>query len=318
MLFSRSRWDWMELMLIPASLLFGGYLFHQAQRRSGTEMASNRNSSEQDLAISQSHDTIFDSFLERMTELLLERDLQSSPPDSGIRDLARNWTITTVRRLDGHHNSILFRFLEESRLVPANLPAGETPVVHFDGANLGDVDLRHANLSAVNFKGADLSRANLSDANFRNAELARADLREALLMRANLQDTNLSQAILWEADLTEAFLKDCTLNRAFLRDTTFYRAQLREAILTRANLTRSNLQRANLSGADLTSANLTGANLSGAFLQKADLRNANLTRALLHGADLQSANLLDATLPDGSKFSNSTDLRIFTRQPRKN
>jgi uncharacterized protein YjbI with pentapeptide repeats len=316
-LFNRSLWDWMELLFIPGSLLVGGFFLHRAQRQTGRQLSEQRSAAKQNLVQDQSHDSIFDSFMARMTDLLLERDLLNSPTDSSLRDLARNWTITTVRRLDGQHNSNLFRFLEESRLVPANLPAGESPVIQFDGANLSDVDLRHANLSSVNLKGAELARAKLADADFRTANLARADLREADLSRANLQEANLSQAILWEADLSGAFLKEAVLNRAFLRDTTFIRAQLREAVLTRANLTRSVMRRANLSGANLASANLTGADLTGAFLQKADLRKANLTRAKLIGADLTGANLLEATLPDGTRFSNSTDLDKFTHQPLK-
>ena len=80
--------------------------------------------------------------------------------------------------------------------------------------------------------------------------------------------------------------------------------------LSYADLSHANLYRANLSGANLGHANLHGANLHKANLSRAYLHNANLV-----GADLRGANLLDATLPNGEKWQEGTDLSAFTNPP---
>ncbi len=117
----------------------------------------------------------------------------------------------------------------------------------------------------------------LAGVDLTKSELSGANLRSANLMGADLSDSNLS-----EADLTYAQLNQAKLSNVNLTD----------ARLLSANLVNANLSNSNLTGATLVRANLTGANLTGANLAGVDLR--------------------EATLPDGSLFSDTTDLSRFT------
>jgi hypothetical protein len=94
-----------------------------------------------------------------------------------------------------------------------------------------------------------------------------------------------------------------------------------------ANLENVNLKQANLSNADMREINLKGANLDmtnleTAWLMDADLRNANFECTNLQGTKLLKANLQGArfkgvlldentVLPDGSKWTENTDLSRF-------
>ena len=118
------------------------------------------------------------------------------------------------------------------------------------------------------------------------------DLQGGSLKGANLQGADLSEADLGGADLNEA--------------------DLRGANAQRANLHRANLARADLHYALLNEANLREADLREANLQWVDLGDADLQDAQLEGANVKYARLDGATLPDGSRWSVSIDMRRFT------
>ena len=122
------------------------------------------------------------------------------------------------------------------------------------------------------YQGADLSGASLDGASLRRANLAEAILRGANLRGSDLQGANLRKACLFEADLKGSNLGGANLGMA----------DLRMACMEQANLRLVNLNRANL----------TGARLAGAHLDHADLAGA--------------------ILPDGTQYTEETDLERFT------
>lgn len=121
------------------------------------------------------------------------------------------------------------------------------------------------------FRGADLRGASLEGASLRRANLAEAILRGANLRGSDLQGANLRKASLYEADLKGANLGGSNLGMA----------DLRMACLEQANLRLVNLNRANLMGARLA------------------------------GAHLDHVDLAGAILPDGTQFTEESDLERF-------
>lgn len=94
---------------------------------------------------------------------------------------------------------------------------------------------------------------------------------------------------------------------------------LHGADLEGANLGGANLYRANLTWADLTQANLGGANLYRANLAQANLGGANFAGATRYGAYLHEAyphgdSFARATMPDGTEYTDLTDLSVFTKR----
>jgi hypothetical protein len=90
-----------------------------------------------------------------------------------------------------------------------------------------------------------------------------------------------------------------------LSGADLYEADLRGAVLTGADLRGAVLTEAVLFEADLREADLRGADLTEADLYEADLRGAVLTGAVLKGA----------MLPDGSTWTEGTDMSRFTNPP---
>lgn len=309
---SKTLWDWLELLAVPAALLLAAYWF--TRPRSAAQVTSGRTTgaeqwgggSEEGWRVSR-----LQTYLDQLTQLILDHNLGGPDEEREVRRIARAQTLTVLSILDGPSKGTLLRFLHEAGLIH-----GPEPTISLAGADLGradltDCDLREADLGGARLVGALLIHTQLAGANLTRADLTRATIRQALptakelqlpgramprlqgviLDEAVLEDTNLGEADLSGASMRSARLIGIDLHDAILRDV-----QLQNATLTRANLKGANLKRANLSGADLAMSQLHGAKLTGAVLGRANLSNSELWQANLREADLVDANLSGARL----------------------
>ena len=272
----KSLWDWMQLLILPLVGSVGVYLLNRSERKTERERAeeqaklerqraSERAKLEQEIASDHQHESALHSYLDRMSNLLLEKNLRTSESEE-VMNVARVWTLTVLRGLDKTRKGIVVRFVREAGLIYK-----AKPVVRLSGADL---------------RGAILSYASLSD-----IYLGVVDLRDAELISTDLKDTDLSAAKLQGANLQGAFLGDANLNIAELQG-----AKLQGAYLSGANLVNANLQDADLRGAALRGTKLKFAVLDGADLSRADLNGANVTNEQLSTVK----SLEGAILPDGT------------------
>jgi len=264
--FHKTLWDWMQLLIIPVALAIAALLFNRTERKS-----------EQRIAIDSQRQATLQEYLDRMSELLLERDLRTSQPDDEVRNVARARTLTVLSRINTERKGSLLQFLSESHLISVIDLSG----ADFTGVRLRKADLRGARLAGAKLTGADLSGADLSGANLTGANLRGVDLREASLTRANLSGAKLTRANLTKANLTEANL---------------YIATLPETILHKANLAGAKLIGANLIGADLTEADLTRADFTEAVLFTADLARASLGKTKITRKQMERTSSISTIL----------------------
>lgn len=221
---NKTFWDWMELLIIPAVLAISAFLFNRSERKSEQKIASERFQEE-----------VLQEYLDRMTELLLEKGLLTSEPESEVRVAARAQTLTTFRILDGKRKGVILKFLSDAKLIEK-----EAPKVFLEGSDISEADL----------VGATLYETALYKAN-----MQRADLSHALLCKSWLVETDLREAILSEADLRSVNLSGANLSKAIL-----HKALLVDAILIDADLTKANLSMADVTEDQLSQAkSLTGA-----------------------------------------------------------
>jgi uncharacterized protein YjbI with pentapeptide repeats len=267
---SKTLWDWLNLLgvfAIPAVVGLGTVWFTTQQGK----VSDRENKDNQ-------RETALQAYIDKMSELLLDKNLRESAEDAEVRKITRVRTLTVLPRLDAVRKKSVLQFLYEAGLIEKDKYI---------------VDLKGADLS-----GAFLYIANLSGANLTNVDLSGAYLDIANLQGATLSSANLSAAKLWSVDLRGADLRE-----AYLSD-----ANLRDAHLNGADLSGAHLRDAHLNGAHLSGANLTNANLSGAFLFKTNFRGANLNGADLSNVNLyfteqleQAYSLQGTTMPNGAK-----------------
>lgn len=156
-----------------------------------------------------------------MSDLMLNRHLGTSEV-SGVRDVARAFTIATVRQLDGERKGLVIRFLVKAGLLQRNadLPTVSPPV------DLTDADLRGANLARVSFMadhldGADLRGAKFDGAQLRGTSFSGAHLRGASFNHALLDDVSFAYADLSAAVLDDATIADTSFAFDCLTDASF-------------------------------------------------------------------------------------------------
>src|SRR5215208_1167641 len=318
--FGISLWQWLDLLIIPAVLAIGGYLFARSENQAAQVVAERR-----------AQDEALQAYLDKMSQMLTDtkRPLRKARPGDDLSTVARAQTLTVLLKLDGARKGILLRFLYESGLLYKDAPVFELSGADLSGADLSRTALGDATLPpslfgldrtphrGTTFAMLDLSGANLSGANLNEANLGRTILRAANLSRAHLNDATLDQTFLDEADLSYANLNYAKLRAASLRGVSLFGAHLDLANLRGAQLPETNLDTVTLIAADLSGAVLSGANLTHANLHRANLTGTNLSGANLSGvilqgpepiddatiqAQLERATLKDATMPNGQQY----------------
>jgi hypothetical protein len=257
-------WRWLELLIIPAALVFGAFLLNRQTREREEALASQERENDREIAKDRTREDTLQRYLDRISELVLDKNLHGSKRDDAVRATARARTLTVLKSLDGNRKGQVLRFLYEAGLI-TKIKWGESggalvALVTEPIIGLKDADLSNLYLGANLWIGIGLSFADLSNANLRQSALADSTLRGANLSNANVGPnfhTDLSLAVLRGADL---------------RGTSMIEA---------------NLEQADLSGADLRGAYMTDANLS---------RARNWTNEQLAKAE----SLVGATMPDGT------------------
>ncbi len=238
----KTVWDWLQLLIVPAALALVALLFNQANTRTEQKIAQQRYEQDQQIALDKQHEDLLQAYLDRMSELLLEKGLRTSPDGAEVRKVARTRTISVLRQLDARRVSDVFTFLHE-----AGLTDPSHPLISLNGADLSEVKWNKARLSAVDLSGAILTRADLSYAWLEGADLSGARLIGADLTFANLGGANLSEARLMYAHLHGAWLEGADLHAAHL-----IRSDLSEPYLSGANLTGAKLKHAKIEKSQLT------------------------------------------------------------------
>jgi uncharacterized protein YjbI with pentapeptide repeats len=206
-----------------AGLFIGVRQFNEQQRTNAADL------------VNQQHHATLDKYLDDMSNLVLNKQLITSGPNSPITAIAIARTATALRNLDGPSKGILVRFLWEAGLIFRPKPI----------LDLYEVDLSGAVFQNANLYQAYLSPLGLTGANFNGAQLQGASLSQSVLIQSHLE----------HADLACWSRKVCT--------------DLSGSYLMRADLTGTNLRGANLTDAELDGANLSGAILAGANLHRA-------------------------------------------------
>src|SRR2546421_9444778 len=186
---TKTLWDWLQLLIIPAVLAIVGYAINFTISSNQQDSPQQRDQTE--IAIDNWREVALQTYINRLSELLLHERLRESQPANEVRKIARIQTLIVLSRLDGERKSSVLLFLHKSHLIDK-----DKPIIDLSGANLERANLREADL-----QGAHLVRANLRE----------ADLSGANLMRTNLQETDLERANLREADLSGAHLEGAHL-----------------------------------------------------------------------------------------------------------
>ncbi len=244
-----------------------------------------------DTKTSRSSESVFQEYLNKMENLLLNHNLLQSHRDDEVRSIARTRTLDVLRMLNGKYKGYIIQFLHEAELLNTNWVGDD-----FSFSKGPIVQLRSADLRGAVLKGAGLSKVHLEQVDLSDADLRRAYLNGACFLGSTMLEVNLSKA-----NMQLASVQVTRLIASNLRDVDLLRADL-----SMANLARTNLGNANLFGAQFCFSSLEKANLTGAKLCKANFRGSNLIDATVDPDQLTIVDKVPYIMPDGSKNENAS------------
>jgi hypothetical protein len=209
----KTLWDWLQLLIIPAVLALGGYLFTYTISKNERKAADRHNQTEREIAQDNQREAALQECIDKLSELLLHVNLRESKPEDEVRKIARLRTLTVLPRLDGKRKGTVLQFLHESGVIKQGKSSFYLRGADLSGANLIGVNLNNVNLNGANLTGAFLGGANLWGAdlievNLNGANLLGADLTGADLLGADLTGANLNAINLTGVDLARANLRD--------------------------------------------------------------------------------------------------------------
>ena len=184
----QTLWDWLDLLIVPAVLAIGGYLFARSESRRTQETAGKERTLDREIADGRRQDDTLQAYLDGMSQLLTDREqpLHGAQVGNSLSTVARARTLTVLGRLDGGRKASVLQFLYESGLIYKERTLLNKSDLIERRHNI--VSLEQANLSGANLSGANLVGAYLVEADLSGADLSGANLSDAALSRANLSD----------------------------------------------------------------------------------------------------------------------------------
>jgi len=210
---AKTLWDWLDLLIIPSVIGLLGWLYSQAEKAKTKKNEEERFENES-----------FESFLETMTNLIIEHRLHDEPSQQTLA-IARARINVAFNNLNGARKGQVLQFLYESNLIDIN------PKINIIGANLknavlDEIVLGGSEIRGAHFKNATIQNANLNGAVLIGCDFTQANFSNSIVNDLDLSYTNLTKAKLKNMDLTSVNFEGATLTGADFRGSKIRRAQL--------------------------------------------------------------------------------------------
>ena len=135
--------NWLNLLLIPILLVAAALWLTNSWRRTQLDIARIRDER-----------AMIEGYFDRLTDLLLNKNLRQANPDDEAARAARAHTLTTLRNLAPEDRGQVVRFLYESALLDAAEPIVDLQAADLSGMTLSQVQMPAVNLRSVHLAGA--------------------------------------------------------------------------------------------------------------------------------------------------------------------
>lgn len=220
---AKTLWDWLQLLGIPIVLAVVAFFFSLAERIAERNDADRRDKIQREVSLDQTRESALQAYFDRMTELILDRNLHGALQGNEIHSIVHGRTRAVLSQLDGRRKGTVVQFLYAADLLGNVVPhepdtTRKVPIVSLGeatdlnqvilsrstlwGINLEMTDMKEAILTGIDLFGAIMNGVNLSGATMSGVNFCQADLRVA-----NLNGIKASGSVFVAADLRGANLK---------------------------------------------------------------------------------------------------------------
>lgn len=112
---AKTLWDWLDLLIIPMAIGIIGWSFSKIEKEKSKKREEERSQNE-----------ILESFLQTMTDLIIQYDLQNNPTSQKLA-IARARISIATDNLNGERKGQVLQFLYESDLLNVNPKLSVSP-----------------------------------------------------------------------------------------------------------------------------------------------------------------------------------------------
>ncbi|MCA2711086.1 MAG: pentapeptide repeat-containing protein [Microcystis sp. M015S2] len=214
----KSFWDWLQLLIVPLMLAFGGlyvnYAFETrdkqiAEEGKQQELLKDYFSKMQTLIVEtkkskDSQPKIVET--KKSVETTKSKDSQPNPDGSPLLPefipIAQALTLAVLDELDGKRKGKVISYLADSKLITANIKDQKSkPVIYLRKANLKEIVLEDVSLDGLSITGADMTEAKLTEVILTNSNLVSSKFINATLDTVDFSGSKLGNSNFYDADL---------------------------------------------------------------------------------------------------------------------
>lgn len=164
--------EWADAIGVPIIVVVIAGIFVIAAQKSG-----DRAQTERENQLYRAREATLRAYLDRVSDLVLEKGLANSDVDSPERAIALARTHNALTILDGPRKGLLIKFLKDSQLIRNGQTVISLRLADLTNSNLGGIDLRGCDFSGANLRDAYLYDSDFRGSNLENCVLTNADLR---------------------------------------------------------------------------------------------------------------------------------------------
>lgn len=206
--YPKTLWDWLELIVVPATLALAALWLSYSQRQN-----------ELGIAEQQREEDMLRIYYGDIADYISDLGLGTSNETSGVRALATARTKTLLTNINGRRKGQIIQFLYEAKMLGFYFfdedknemisPA----IINLEGTDLSGIDLEGAGVEGIYLKETILKEANLA-----GVIMDYACLRGAALQCADIQ----RRASFYKTDLNRADLRNIKWDETTLINTSHY------------------------------------------------------------------------------------------------
>lgn len=209
----RKLWDWLDLLIVPLSLIFLGWIY-QSYEKSKADKKEKENQQNE----------ILDSYFRTISDLINKSNLLDITKNKESKIIARTRTIIAVENLEGERKGQVLQFLYEANLI-------DDKKINILGANFREVQvsgivLRKTTIKGVHFCDSDFENTFLDGSNFISCNFSNTNFNGSSMENTNLEYSDLSNCKLTNIDLTKVNFEGANLNYADLSNSIITQSQL--------------------------------------------------------------------------------------------
>lgn len=199
-------WDWVKDIIIPilqgiilpVVVALAVFWLNSQQNKANLQLADQQRVANMQIASNQAKDAVVSTYVDRMSDLLMNHNLQRQTPYPGNVPiaLARARTLTALQQLgnDGERKAYILRLLYESNAIVTPQTSVTLDQADFSWLKWESFPLLCLNMTDAYLQHADFRNANLSGSDFYGAKLAGANFSGAVLDHTDFSGSDITQA----------------------------------------------------------------------------------------------------------------------------